>query len=60
MAYMCEDMRRTVVYRGDKVLITLTRCWECTDCYNIKLEIKNLWAYPRFASAKVTIGDPKK
>ena len=60
MDYMCENMRRTVVYSGDKVSVTLTRCGECTDCYNVKLEMRRLWAYPKFSSAKVIIGDPKK
>jgi len=56
MAYMCENMRRTVVYDGDKISITLTRCFECMDCYDLKQEMKELWAYPRFAPAKAIIG----
>ena len=57
---MCEDMRRTVVYRGDKISISLTRCWECTDCYNIKLEIETYGHIQDLCQLKVTIGDPKK
>ena len=57
---MCEDMRRTVVYRGDKISISLTRCWECADCCNIKLEIEAYGHIQDLCQLKVTIGDPKK
>ena len=68
---MCDHMKRTVIYNGDRISVTLTRCGECSDCYNVKVEmpmdtctatqeLRKLWVYPKFSVDKVIIGDLKK
>ena len=71
MAYVCDHMKRIVVYDQDRISVTLTRCGECTDCYRAKVEMPvhsctaieelgKLLAQPRFAAAKVIIEGLRK
>ena len=39
MDYVCDHMKRTVVYDQDRISVTLTRCGRCTECYRIKIEM---------------------
>ena len=71
MAYVCDHMKRIVVYNQDRISVTLTRCGECSDCYHAKVEMPvhsctsteelgKLLAHPRFAAAKVIIEGLRK
>ena len=71
MAYVCDHMKRIVVYDQDRISVTLTRCGECSDCYHAKVEMPvhsctaieelgKLLAHPRFAAAKVIIEGLRK
>ena len=71
MAYVCDYMKRIVVYNQDGISVTLTRCGECSDCYHAKVEMPvhsctaieelgKLLAHPRFAAAKVIIEGLRK
>ena len=71
MDYVCDHMKRIVVYDQDKISVTLTRCGECIDCYRAKAEMPvhsctaieelgKLLAQPRFAAAKVIIEGLRK
>ena len=66
MDYVCDHMKRTVVYDQDRLSITLTRCGECIGCYRIKIEMPGqsctapedlgkLPARPGFEGVKVII-----
>ena len=71
MDYVCDHMKRIVVYDQDRISVTLTGCGECTDCYCAKVEMPvhsctaieelgKLLAQPRFAAAKVIIEGLRK
>ena len=71
MDYVCDHMKRIVVYDQDRISVTLTRCGECSDCYRAKVEMPvhsctaieelgKLLAQPRFAAAKVIIEGLRK
>ena len=71
MAYVCDYMRRTVVYNQGRISVTLARRGECSDHYYVKAEMPvhsctateesgKLLAHPRFAAAKVIIEGLRK
>ena len=39
MDYVCDHMKRTVVYDQDRISVTLTRCGRCIECYRTKIEM---------------------
>ena len=39
MDYVCDHMKRIVIYDQDKISVTLTRCGECIGCYRSKAEM---------------------
>ena len=39
MDYVCDHMKRIVIYDQDKISVTLTRCGECIGCYRSKTEM---------------------
>ena len=39
MDYVCDHMKRIVIYDQDTISVTLTRCGECIGCYCSKAEM---------------------
>ena len=71
MDYVCDHMKRIVVYDQDRISITLTRCGECVGCYRSKAELPlhsckaveelvKLLEQPGFEAAKVIIEGLRK
>ena len=71
MDYVCDHMKRTVVYDQDRISVTLTRCGECIGCYRAKAEMPGhsctaledlgkLLARPGFEGVKVIIEGLRK
>ena len=71
MDYVCDHMKRIVVYDQDRISITLTRCGECIGCYRSKAEMPlhsckaveelvKILEQPGFEAAKVTIEGLRK
>ena len=71
MDYVCDHMKRTVVYDQDRISVTLTRCGECIGCYRSKAEmpghsctaiedLRKLLARPGFEAVKVIIEGLRK
>ena len=71
MDYVCDHMKRIVVYDQDRISITLTRCGECVGCYRSKAEMPlhsckaaeelvKLLEQPGFEAAKVIIEGLRK
>ena len=71
MDYVCDHMKRIVIYDQDKISVTLTRCGECIGCYCSKAEMPvhsctaveelgKLLSQPGFEAAKVIIEGLRK
>ena len=71
MDYVCDHMKRIVVYDQDRISITLTRCGECVGCYRSKAELPlhsckaveelvKILEQPGFEAAKVIIEGLRK
>ena len=71
MDYVCDHMKRIVVYDQDRISITLTRCGECIGCYRSEAEMPlhsckaveelvKLLEQPGFEAAKVIIEGLRK
>ena len=71
MDYVCDHMKRIVVYDQDRISVTLTRCGECIGCYRSKAEMPvhsctaieelgKLLTQPGFEAAKVIIEGLRK
>ena len=71
MDYVCDHMKRIVIYDQDKISITLTRCGECIGCYCLKAEMPvhsctalgelgKTPSQPRFEGAKMIIEGLRK
>ena len=39
MDYVCDHMKKTVIYDQDTISVTLTRCGECMSCFQSKSEM---------------------
>ena len=39
MDYVCDHMKKIVIYDQDTISVTLTRCGECIGCYRSKAEM---------------------
>ena len=39
MDYVCDHMKKTVIYDQDTISVTLTRCGRCIGCYCLKAEM---------------------
>ena len=66
MDYVCDHMKRIVIYDQDTISITLERCGECIGCFRSKAErpmhscealeeIGKLLSQPGFETAKIII-----
>ena len=66
MDYVCESMKRIVIYDQDTISITLERCEQCVGCLRSKAEapidtcealaeISRILAQPGFEKAKIII-----
>ena len=71
MDYVCDHMKRIVIYDQDKISVTLTQCGECIGCYRSKAEMPvhsctaveelgKLLSQPGFEGAKVIIEGLRK
>ena len=71
MDYVCDHMKRIVVYDQDRISVTLTRCGESIGCYRSKAEMPvhsctaieelgKLLSQPGFEAAKVIIEGLRK
>ena len=56
MDYVCENMKRIVIYEKDTISVTLERCDGCIGCLRSKAEdISRILAQPGFEKAKIII-----
>ena len=66
MDYVCDHMKRIVIYDQDTISITLERCGECIGCLRSKAEtplhscealeeIGKILSQPGFEKAKIII-----
>ena len=66
MEYVCDHMKRIVIYDQDTISITLERCGECIGCLRSKAEtplhscealeeIGKILCQPGFETAKIII-----
>ena len=39
MDYVCDHMKKIVIYDQDTISVTLTRCGECIGCFQSKNEM---------------------
>ena len=71
MDYVCDHMKKIVIYDQDTISVTLTRCGECVGCYRSKAEMPmhscaaveelgKLLSQPGFEEAKVIIEGLRK
>ena len=68
MDYVCDHMKKTVIYDQDTISVTLTRCGECISCYCSKAEMPmhsveelgKLLSQPGFEEAEVIIEGLRK
>ena len=66
MDYVCDHMKKSVIYDQDTISVTLTRCGECIGCFQYKAEMPmhscaaleelgKLLSQPGFEAAKIII-----
>ena len=71
MDYVCDHMRKVVIYDQETISVTLTRCGECIGCFLSRVEMSryssaileeagNLLSQPRFEGATITIREDKE
>ena len=71
MDYVCDHMRKIVIYDQETISVTLTRCGECISCFLSKVEMSKhscaaleevgeLLSQPRFEGATIIIKGEKE
>ena len=71
MDYVCDHMKKVVIYDQETISVTLTRCGECIGCFLSRVEMSRyscaaleevgeLLSQPRFEGTTIVIKGEKE